>query len=234
VGKTTLSVNLSIALQRRTGKRVALFDADLFCGNVGTYLNLPPVHSIADLTRVIDELEPDLVDRVLIRHSSGVRVLLSPPRPDQAFEITREQVSRILQFLAQHEDYLVVDCLTFVDERILPILEQADDIVLITMPEMGSLKNMRTLFDHMVNIGLDLNKVHIVLNRANSKVAIGAEQIEQAFGRKVEFRLSGGGSAVALSINRGVPLVLEQPSHPLSREIMGMAEYFSQDGHGKK
>ena len=228
VGKTTLAVNLAVALQRRTGKQVALFDADLFCGNVGVHLNLPRVRSIVDLIRRIDELDSALFTQVLMRHLSGVRVLLIPRRPDDALEITRGHVKRILESLARGEDYVVVDCATLSDERALPALELASDILLIIPSEIGCLKNLRALLDHLADLGLDLTKIHLVLNRANSQVVIEAKQIEQALGQKVTFCLNGGGAAVTLSINRRVPLLIEQPNHPFSQQVSRMADFLAQ------
>ena len=49
VGKTTVAVNLAIALQRRSSKAVSLLDADFYFGDAGDHLNLPPVHSIEEL-----------------------------------------------------------------------------------------------------------------------------------------------------------------------------------------
>jgi pilus assembly protein CpaE len=228
VGKTILSVNLAVALRQRTGKRVAIFDGDFFYGNVGTYLGVPPARSIMDLIAVIDELDPEIADRVLIRHASGVRVLLSPLRPDQAAEITPNHVQRLLEFLSTMYDYIVVDCQTVIDHRLMPALDLASDIMLVVTPEMGCLKNMRILLDQFTDVGIDLKKVRVVLNRAATNVEIEARDIEQAFKQKVAFSLGSGGRPVVLSINRGVPLVMEQPKHPISQQIIHMADYFAQ------
>jgi pilus assembly protein CpaE len=226
VGKTVLAVNLAVALRQRTGKRVAVVDGDFYYGNVGTYLGVPPARSIMDLVTVIDELDAEVADRVLIRHASGIRVLLSPLRPDQTAEIKPEHVHRILEFLSTIYDYLVVDCQTVIDNRIMPALDLATDVMLVVTPEMGCLKNMRILLDQFSDIGIDLKKVRVVLNRAASNVEIEARDIEQAFKQKIAFSLSSGGRPVVLSINRGVPLVMEQPKHPISQQIMHMADYF--------
>jgi pilus assembly protein CpaE len=226
VGKTMLSVNLAVALRQRTGKRVAVVDGDFFYGNVGTYLGIPPVRSIMDLLAVVDELDVELADRVLIRHSSGIRVLLSPPRPDQAAEVSPEHLHRLLEFLSTIYDFVVVDCQTVIDNRLMPALELATDIMLVVTPEMGCLKNMRVLLDQFVDVGIDLKKLRVVLNRAATNVEIEVKDIEQAFKQKVAFSLSSGGRPVVLSINRGVPLIMEQPKHPISQQIVHMADFF--------
>ena len=122
VGKTTFAVNSAIAILRRTGKQVVLLDADFFFGDVGVQLNLPPTRSILDLVKFLSELDMELINQVLIRHSSGLRVLLSPLRPEEADFVTAQHIRQLLDFLAAHHDYVIVDCATSYDERALTIL----------------------------------------------------------------------------------------------------------------
>jgi pilus assembly protein CpaE len=227
VGKTFVAVNLAVALRNQTGKPVVIVDGDFFYGNVGTYMGVPPVRSIMDLISVAGELKSEAADRVLIRHASGVRVLLSPSRPDEAASISPLHVHQILEFLASTYDYVIVDCQTVIDHRLIPALEMASDIVLVATPEMGALKNMRILLDQLQEVGINLQKIRVVLNRAASNVEIEARDIEQAFNQKVDFSLSSGGRAVILSVNRGVPLVMDQAKHPVALQIRKMADFFA-------
>ena len=233
VGKTVLAVNTAVALQQRTGKKVVVVDGDLYYGNVGTYLGVPPVRSIVDLIAIIDDIDAAAADRILVRHASGVRALLGPNRPDEGADITASQVQRVLEFLSSSYDYVVVDCQTNIDHRLMPALDLADDIMMIVTPEMGSLRNMRVLMDQLTEAGVDGQKIHIVLNRAATNVEIDAHDIEQAFQQKVEFSLGSGGRPMILSVNRGVPLILEQPRHPVSQAIMEMAEHLSPEAAAK-
>lgn len=224
VGKTTIAVNLAIGLHQRSGKRVALFDADLSFGDVGVHLNLPTVRSVLDLTEHIDELEPGLAEQVLLPHASGIRVLLSPFRPEAAEVITPDHMGRLLDFLAGLYDFVIVDCALSYEDRMLEVLEHADDILLIVTPEVGALKNTSLFLDLAIKLGLSLDQIHIVLNRANSNVGIGSEEIEHTLKQRVEFRLVSAGRPVVYSVNRGVPLMIEQPEHVFSQQILQIAD----------
>lgn len=226
VGKSVLAVNMAVALRQRSGKRVAIIDGDFYYGNVGTYLGVPPVRSIMDLIPVVDEMDTEAADRVLIRHASGVRVLVGPARPDHAADVSPIHVQRVIEFLAGTYDYVVIDCQTVIDHRLMPALDLANDIMVVVVPEMGCLKNMRVLLDQFLEAGIDMKKVHVVLNRAATNVEIEARDIEQAFKQKVDFSLSSGGRPVILSINRGVPLIMDQPKNPVSQQILKMADHF--------
>ncbi len=225
VGKTTLAVNTALALHLKSGGRVLIFDADFFFGDVGVHLNMPPTRSFSDLIQHIDELEAELVEQVVLRHSSGMRVLLSPFRPEQAELITPEHVKRLLAYLAEVYDYVVVDCYAAYDDRTLSILERADEIIVVVTPEVGPIKNTSVFLDIAGKMGLSLDKVHILLNRANSDVGIAVQEIERSFKHRVAFSIVSGGRAVVLSVNHGQPLALAKPDHPVYQEISRLADW---------
>lgn len=224
VGKTTIAVNLAVALKQRTSQRVALFDADFFFGDVGIHLNLPTTRTVLDLLDRADRFDSAVADEVLVPHSSGLEALLGPTHPEDADQITPEHMEQVLTFLAHQYDYVVVDTQPSYDDRMLMVLDQADAILVIVTPEVGPLKNTSLLLDLAVKLGLSLSKVHIVVNRANSNVGIESVEIERALQHQVAYRVVSGGRPVVLSVNRGVPLVVEQPDHPFSQQILKMAD----------
>ncbi len=225
VGRTTIGVNLSVALQRRTRGRVVLFDADFFFGDIALHLGVPPQHTILDLITQKDGIARDIVDQILIQHNSGVRVLLSPRNPEDVELIAPTHVAQLLDYLAANNDYIVVDCQAIYDERTLIILEKADAILLVIRPDVGSVKNMAVFSELAAKLQLSFDKkIHIVLNRAGSKSGIGANEIERIFRRQIEFHIGSGGNAISVSVNRGVPLVIEQPNHPFSLQVMQIAD----------
>ena len=87
-GRTTIATNLALALQRETGGRVCLVDANLQFGDVGVLLNLNPKNR--SMLDAVEGGEPDrdIIDSVVIDHSTGIRVLLAPPSPEGADLVT--------------------------------------------------------------------------------------------------------------------------------------------------
>ncbi len=224
VGKTVVATNLAVAIRQRTNKRVVIFETDFFFGDLNVHLNLPAERSIIHFVQNIDQLEPTLADQVLTVHQSGVRVLLSPSGPEQAEMITADHIKHLLEFLVELCDYLVVDCNASYDDRMLAVLERADHILIVVTPEIGPLKNTIAFFEIADKLGLSVEKTQIVLNRANSNVGIEDTDIERTLSRPVAFRLNSGGTPVVLSVNRGVPIVMDRPEHPLSQQIMQLAD----------
>lgn len=225
VGRTTIGVNLAVGLQRRTHGRIVLFDADFFFGDIALHLGLPPQHTILNLISPTEGVAQDIIDQVLIPHVSGVRVLLSPRNPEDVELIAPTHISQLLDYLAAANDCIVVDCQAIYDERTLVILEKADAILLVIRPDVGSVKNMAVFSELAAKLQLSFDqKIHIVLNRAGSKSGIGANEIERIFRRQIEFRIGSAGNTISVSVNRGVPLVIDQPNHPFSLQVMQMAD----------
>src|SRR5581483_8490676 len=140
VGKTTIAVNLAIALAQQSNTRVALVDADFSFGDVGAHLNLSPSRPILDLVSRVDALDPELIGKVLIPHDTRVHVLLGPYRPEDAERIPPENFKKILIALTEAFDYVIADCPSNYDDRTLVLLETADQIVMILTPEIGPVK----------------------------------------------------------------------------------------------
>ncbi len=224
VGKTTLAVNLAVALARNQNSRVALLDADFSFGDVGAHLNLAPSRTILDLITRADDLDDQVLSKVLIRHESNVQVLLSPYRPEDAERIEPEALKRVLEILTDTYDFVLADCAVNYDERTLSLLERSDLIVMVLTPEIGPVKNTTTFLDLAAQMGIVLGKIQLVLNRADSAVGIAAREIENALQKPIPLRLMSGGRPVVMSVNRGVPILMEQPQHPFAQQVTRIAE----------
>ncbi|MEF3272808.1 MAG: response regulator [Chloroflexus sp.] len=220
VGKTTIAVALALALRLRTRQRVAIVDADLTFGDVAVHLNIAPTRSIVDIVRSGDEIEREMVNQVLLAHPSGLQALLAPPRPEEAELVTPDHMLRILDLLAVSVDYVVVDCQTSYDDRTLSVFDRADLVLLVITPEIGPLKNTSLFLSLASQLGIDPQLISIVLNRANSGVGIGVNEIERVLRRKINFHVMSGGQPVVMAVNRGTPLILEQPKHPFVQQVL--------------
>lgn len=224
VGKTTLAVNLAVALAKTKDTRVALVDTDFSFGDMGSHLNLAPSRTILDLVTRADDLDDELLRKVMIQHESGVRILLGPYHPEDAERIPSDVLKQIINQLAADLDFCILDCPSAYDDRNLNLLEGADQILMVLTPEMGPVKNTSTFLELAEKMEMPAAKIQIVLNRANSEGAIPVAEIERALQKPIPTRVASAGRAVILSVNRGVPLVMEQPQHAFAQQIMRLAE----------
>jgi pilus assembly protein CpaE len=224
VGRTTISVNLAVAAAQ-AGKRVALVDASFQFGDVGVLLNLNPRNkSIADLASELQAGEQyDSLDGFLVAHSSGVRVLLAPPTPEQAELIGPASVKKVLEALRGEHDLIVVDCPSSFNDTTLAVLDEADLILTLLTLEITSVKNMRLFLEVCEQLGYGPEKIRLVLNRADSTLGIRVADVEHSIGRKVDHTIVSDGRSVVYALNRGVPFFLSNREAQVSQDIARLA-----------
>jgi pilus assembly protein CpaE len=233
-GKTTIAVNLAVMLRVLTEKQVLLVDGSLRFGDANILLDLPFDRSIADLLPSINQLDSDLLDQVLAKHSSGVQVLMRPERPETAETIMGSEIETILTLLPRLFDYVVVDCEVSYDEKMLAVLDYSELILLVLTPELGAVRNAKYFLQLTEALGYPRDKIIFVLNRADSHVGFRAADVEQALNCDRMFRLDSYGRMLATSLNMGKPAVLRLPKSPFARAINEIAEYVLQRTNGTK
>jgi pilus assembly protein CpaE len=224
VGRTTIAVNTAVAAAT-AGKRVALVDASFQFGDVGVLLNLNPRNkSIGDLAAELEAGELESLDTFMISHSSGVRVLLAPPSPEQAELITAQAVRRVIERLRLDYELVIVDCPATFNDPTLAILDIADVILTLLTLEITSVKNMRLFLEVTEQLGYGPDKVRLVLNRADSTLGIRVTDVEHSIGRKVDHTIVSDGRSVVYALNRGVPFFLSNREAQVSQDIQRLAQ----------
>jgi pilus assembly protein CpaE len=187
-------------------------------------LNLAANKTIQDvLHREADELTPEVMSSVMVTHTTGVRVMLAPSRPEVAELFTAEHMKAILQTLQRDFDYIVVDTWTTFQDLMLTIFDMSDRIVLLTTLDIPAVKNIRMFLEVCEALGYGRDKVMLVLNRADSTGGINVEDIEESLRHQVAARLVSAGPLVTASINSGVPFVVSQPDAMISRNVFHVA-----------
>jgi len=224
VGRTTVAVNLAVAAAS-LGQKVALVDASFQFGDVGVLLNLNPRNkSIADLVGELQTGEAESLETFMITHSSGVRVLLAPPSPEQAELITPLAVKRVLQGLRREYELVIVDCPSTFNEPTIAVLDESDVILTLLSLEITSVKNMRLFLEVAEQLGYDNEKIRLVLNRADSTLGIRVADVEHSIGRKVDHTIVSDGRSVVYALNRGVPFFLSNREAQVSQDILRLAQ----------
>lgn len=220
VGTTMLATNLAIGLNS-TDTPTVLVDTSLQFGDVSVFLNLQVKNSLADLASRADELDPDVVEEVLLVHESGLRVLAAPQRPEMAEEVRSEQVRKVLQYLKQQFVYVIVDTSSTMDDTMLAVLDVVDLMVAVATPEIPAIKDARLLFDLLSVLHFPLANVVFVLNKMDRRAGITAEAVAENLKHAVDGEIPID-ALVTTSINRGVPLIMGDKSRPPAKNILDL------------
>ena len=222
-GKTVTSTNVALllALWSEPG-RVAILDADLQFGDVCLALQLDPKTSIVDAAFDLDKLDDELLESIMIRHESGLRVLPAPLEPALADEISTQAIVKVLGMMKRMFDYIVIDTAPFLDEPVLTILERSDDVLLVVDMDMPSVKNAKLALDTLRLINYPIGKIKLVLNRVNSKARLDVDELERSLDLKVQAAIPSD-KMVPRSVNEGVPVVALAPRSRVARGFHNVA-----------
>jgi pilus assembly protein CpaE len=221
-GKTTLATNLAATLADRGRRQVCLVDLDLAFGDVAIALQLFPAHTIADAVPLAD-VDFTAVQALLTPHSPGLTTLVAPVEPGSAESIPAALVAHILELLRTHFDYVVVDTPPAFDDQVLAAFDLSDVIALMATLDIPALKNLKLTLETMALLNYPRERWRIVLNRADSKVGLAIGEVEKTLRAPISAEIPSSRDVPA-SINRGVPIALDDPRHPVSLAILEFAQ----------
>lgn len=222
VGKTTMSVNLALALTERGARRVCLVDLDLAFGDVAITMQLFPTHSIEQAVGSEDSIDIAMLDGLLTRHHDSLMVLAAPSHPDVRDRVSAALVLRVLRTLKESFDYVVVDTAPAFDDVTLTALEESDECVIVATLDVPTLKNVKVAMETLEMLDIARGHRHLLLNRADDMVGISTDKVEAILGMSIAAQVATS-IDIAASTNAGNPIVSEKPQHPSSAAIMGLA-----------
>lgn len=223
-GCTTVAVNLALTLNNED-TRVALVDGNFQFGDVAVFVNEQGKNTIADLAPRAEELDPEIVEEVMLKHStSGLHILAAPSRPEYAEKISSGQFASVLEYLKQIYEYVVVDAASLLTDVTLAAIDTSDLIVLLSTQDIPSIKNCRLFLDLTQTLGIERERILFAMNRYDKRINITPERVAENLKQEVSTVIPLDESTVMKAVNRGVPFVLEGKNQPASRGILSLAE----------
>lgn len=231
VGKTVIAVNLAAELGKKKDCKVALVDLDLQFGDVAIMLDTSPVRTIADIARE-EEVDSEIVEACLLAHSTGIRVLASPLRPEQAESVTDRHVAAVLGLLAESYDFVIVDLSQRLDDISLTGLDMADTILLVATTELPAIKNAKVCLEIMESLGYESSKIKLALSKPSREHGLDIDEIEKTLKRKVDVHVPNEERVVSPSVSKGTPFVISNPGAKVSLAIRDLVKAVNPQSEG--
>jgi len=224
VGKTCVAINVAAAMAKRSPAPVVLVDADLQFGDVSVMLGLPPQNTVLDAAAAVQYGDSELVETLPGRHTaSGLLVLPAPLEPVPVEAMLPGEMVTICGALQNVAGHVVVDLPSVFNDYVLALIEAADDVLLVGSMDIPSIKNLKIGMTSLDLQAIAGPKLKLVLNHANAKVKLDVKEIERVLGLTAEFAVPED-LAVPMSVNAGVPVVIDDPKAPVSRALDRIAE----------
>jgi pilus assembly protein CpaE len=233
-GKSMLASSLAVTLAQRSDKPVCLVDADLQFGDVAVMLKLTPHHTIVDAVSVLDRMDAPLLDSLLVTHeASGLRVLPAPLEPAFADQVGAAEMVAIVEMLRSFCSYVIVDTPAYFNDVVLGLVEVSDKVMLVAGMDIPNIKNVKIGLQTLRLLNTPMDKLLLVLNRANSKVKLDIGEVERTLQLSAN-ALIPSDVVVPQSVNKGEPVVLHSPKSGVSKSIQQLADQFLPTAAPKK
>jgi pilus assembly protein CpaE len=225
IGRTTLTVNLAVALGKKNVS-VAILDGDFQFGDVNLAMDLKFSFTIKEVLEGMGSIDVHSLANYLAVHESGVNVLSAPERPEYADLVTNEAAEKIVDILLKGHDFVVVDTPVGLNEQSIRFIEKADQILVVTNLEMASLKNTKLFLETLDILGL-MDRVRIIINRANMESVITAADAAKILAAVNPIYIPNDFQICSQSINLGVPFVIKHAKSDVAKGVFKMAEILS-------
>jgi pilus assembly protein CpaE len=222
VGKTVMAINLAVALSKNN-IQIGVMDGNFQFGDVCLAMDLQSTFSIKDVVENMETMDRFALASYLIHHSSGVKVLAAPDRPEFADMISADMIDQVCDLLLCQQDYLIVDTGVGLQEKSLQFIEKADQVFVLTNLEMATIKNTKMMLETLSLLGLR-EKVQVVVNRSTMESVISASDIPDILGEETPIYIPNQFQIVSQSLNVGIPFVTNHGKTDLAKAVFKMAE----------
>ena len=225
-GKSTLAVNLAVALARAHRDEVALLDLSLTFGHDPLLLNLSPKSNLSTTSaEALQKMDPSDLAYYLTPHpSSSLKVFPGSLHPEEGEAVTGETAKTAIEQLKRYFSYIVVDTGSYFTDPVLAALESADKLLIVASPEISTLqglKETRRILDEVIHVPAD--RVRYLMNCVFPFKTLNREQFESALQQPIFMELPYGGEGPAKAALKGEALVETQSGSSLARAIQKLA-----------
>ena len=225
-GKSVIATNVAVALARLSERPVVLIDGHLQFGDDAVMLKIQPRHTVVDAISQLDKLDAALLrDLMSVHEPSGLLVMAAPTEPTFADQINGEQMVRLVELVRSIAGHVIIDLPAYFNDVVLSLLEVSDHIILVAGLDIPNIKNVKIGLTTLKQLSVPMEKVQLVLNRADSKVKLDVAEVEKTLHIHAVAHVPSD-VVVPISVNKGSPVVLSAPRSEVAKALEQLAMRF--------
>ncbi len=223
-GCSSIAVNLGIGLAGLWNKPTIILDLVLTTGQVAMMMNGALRRTWADLTSLQpSEIDMGILSSIIGKHEYGVDYIAAPTFPPEAELLTIEYFDACLSLLRTQYDYLVLDLPHDFRDVTFHALDAADEIILVSTPEMASLRATAAALETYKRLEYPAEKVRLLMNWNFERNGLARKNVETALKRVVDTVLPFDPETTIQAINYGQPFLQQKPEAPISQLVENFA-----------
>lgn len=134
VGKTTTAINLGAAM-KYFNRDALIIDTNLTTPNIGLHLGSP--EAPINLNHILQEKAEPF--EAVYEHESGIKIIPASLSIKELKKIDSEKLKKFRKQFRKLSDNVILDCAAGLGEEALSTISIADEIIIVTNPEMPAI-----------------------------------------------------------------------------------------------
>lgn len=231
VGKTLIAANLAVSFSSEQKKRVCLVDLDLqVVGDMARMLNIHPNKAMVDWIYLLKKNPQSFKKEDFLTGSPmGIDFLPAVLKPQQSAHLDAHKFQEVFDVLDKEYDYIIVDAGKNFTDIFVTALHRANLIFLLVTPDILSIYQTKWALDTLQFLHFPLSMIRVVLNRAESVSSISWREIKNSLPVEIISLVPSEGKIVGQAVNRGIPVVIDNPKCKISGVINKLAKDLDTD-----
>ena len=224
-GVTTLAIESAMLLLNsgvRARPRTCLVDLDFQHGACSDYLDIEPRLDLKEIEPRPERLDQQLLEIMLAQHGSGLAVIAAPNRPAEMRTFDPDMVTRLLDLVSAHFDYVVIDMPRTWFSWTDSVLLGSNNLYIVSEMTVPSLRQARALVSAIRERLGEERKPRVIVNRFEQRMfAAGLKRadLEQTLGDALAATIPNNYQLVREAIDRGVPLDEIKAGNAISTQL---------------
>ena len=238
-GVTTLAVQTAMLLLNSGGhgkSSTCLVDLDFQHGACADYLDIEPRLNLSEIEPRPERLDRQLLEVMISQHPSGLAVVAAPNRPAEMRSFDPDVVTRLLDLVSSHFDYVVFDMPRTWFSWTDSVLLGSNRLFIVSETTVPGLRQAKQLVAAIRERLDDGPTPQVIINRFVGKMfssGLRRADIEQAIGEAFAASVPNHYNLVREAIDRGVPLEEVKPGNKITAQLKKLILPQS-DGKGAK
>jgi pilus assembly protein CpaE len=226
-GSSTIAHNVGWCIAEGLKISTAIVDLDLPFGTAGLDFNEDPGQGIADALASPERLDDVLLDRLLIKRGDHLSLFASPALLDRDYETEAGSFETVIEQVRSATPCVVIDVPHVWTPWTRQTLTGADEIVIVAVPDLSSLRNAKNMVDLLRNARPNDTPPRLVLNQVGQpkRPEIPAKEFGEAIGLEPTLMLPYDPQLFGTAANNGQMLAELQPASRAAEGMQRLASY---------
>jgi len=224
-GVTTLAVQTAMLLLNsgaRGKTATCLVDLDFQHGACVDYLDIEPRLNLSEIEPRPERLDRQLLEVMISQHPSGLAVVAAPNQPAEMRSFDPDVVTRLLDLVSSHFDYVVFDMPRTWFSWTDSVLLGSNKLYIVSETTVPALRHAKQLVDAIRERLGDGPKPQVLVNRFEQRMfapGLRRADVTAAIGDAVAGFIPNDYALVREAIDRGVPLDEVKPGNKITAQL---------------